>query len=345
MKRCIIFSVICLSFFGLWLGCAPSPAPAPAPPAPAPAPPPAPAPAEVIQIRSLGCFPPVHAAMSFMPELIERINEACEGRVVWKNLGGPEVIPALDQFKALQSGVIEAIFAISGYYTSQVPEAYFLPASRLLPWEERESGLYDLVNELHQEANTFYLGRFQRLGFYVYTVGPFENLEDLNGRAIRSGGTLLPPWLKALGMNIVEIPFPETYTALQRGAVEGVSASAIGMADLGWCEVLRYALDHETLSASNAVVLVNLDVWNKIPTPVQDKITKVFAEAEYDMVADFESMLEVEKQKAQDVGVTFVKLSPEEGKRVVDTGYEECWKYQLSLGSPHYEQLRKLSGN
>jgi len=55
-----------------------------------------------VTIKS-ACFLPInHVVSSFIPPLIDRINKACNGEVEWTLLGGPEVVPGLDQFEAVK---------------------------------------------------------------------------------------------------------------------------------------------------------------------------------------------------------------------------------------------------
>lgn len=326
MKKVIYVLLVVVLLVGLGLSCAP-------------------APDEVIEIDALTFLPINHAIGGFIPPIIDKLNQAGEGKVVWKLIGGPEVITGLDQFNAVSTGVVDAVFNVVGLYTSDVPGAYSTVLSRLKPWEERESGFYDLINELHQEKNTYSLGRWHWMGFYLWTIDPVESFDDLAGLKMRGSGMIWGPWYERLGVTMVEIPAPEAYAALQQGLVDGVGWPAIGILDFGWGEVLKYGLDHEALSNSNALTLVNLDVWNKIPGNIQKKLIKAYAEVERDMVAYFDNLVSQEKQKARDAGITFIKLSPADGKRLVDAAYEGGWAKQKELTPELYDELRRLLGH
>jgi TRAP-type C4-dicarboxylate transport system substrate-binding protein len=294
-----------------------------------------------MEIKSVCFLPKNHAIASFIPTIVERVNAACGGEIVWNHIGGPEVIPGRDQFNAVKTGVVTASFLVAAYYASDVPGAFSTALSKLDPWEERKSGYYDLINDLHKKNNTYYLGRWHKMGFYIWTNSGFKNLSDLRGRKIRASGTLLPPWINGLGMRSVEIPPPDVYTGLQRGLVDGVGWPTIGICDMGWCSVIKYCADHESLSASNALSIINLDTWNKIPSHLQEKIEKVFADSEHDMVAHFNKIISQEMQKAKNKGIQFIKLSDEEGARVREIGYQKGWEYQKKIAPDLYEKIRK----
>jgi len=295
-----------------------------------------------VTIKS-ACFLPInHVVSSFIPPLIDRINKACNGEVEWTLLGGPEVVPGLDQFEAVKRGTLDAGFVVAADHAGRIPEAYAAALSRLEPWEERESGFYDLFNKMHQEQNTYYLGRWHKMGFYIWTNEPAERLAELKGRKIRGGGTLYDPWFENLGITGVQIPYPDVYTALQRGVVDGFAWPMFGASDAGWLEVTKHCVEHEVFSSSDAVILVNQRTWNKIPKPIQETIIKVCAEAEYDMVAHYAKMHDQEKEKALKARVKFIKLPPDEAEQYVNMAYEGGWSFVKKKVDPErLNQLRK----
>ena len=302
-------------------------------------------PSEVITIKTNAFIPMQSGMMGFVPIVIDRLNAACEGQVVWENLGGPEIVTGLDQLNAAKGGTLGGVFTVAGYHTSDLPEAYSSSLSRLKPWEERESGYYDLLNELYQEQNVFYVGRFLRLPQYLQFVKPVENVDDMVGRKMRASGNQLPPWIKKLGMVPVETPPAETYTALERGIVDGMAYPCAGGADTGFYEVIKYVLDHSAYGSQNAFLLVNLDTWNKIPNKMQKTIVDTMAETEHEMVAWYDNFENAERQRIKDLGVTFVKFSAAEGQKVVDAAMDSAWEFQGGMVSPEtVQKLRGLTG-
>jgi len=303
------------------------------------------APTEVIEIKS-ACFLPVsHPVASYVPTIVERVNQACAGELVWTHLGGPEVIPGLDQYEAVMSGSLDASFLVSAYYASQVPEAYCMNLSKISPMEERESGFFDLMVEIHQTANTMYLGRWHvHDGFYIWPNEPVSTLADLKGNKIRGGGICYDPWFEQLGVTGVQIPSPDTYSALQRGVVDGFAWPCLGMVATGWTEVTKNCVDHGVYPWSNAGIIMNLDKWNTIPKGTQNKLLKAIEEMEYDMVPYYQNLCAEERQVAMDAGVTFLKLPAEEAAWYVDVAYEADWAFQRTMSVEHYWDLRNSCG-
>ncbi len=297
---------------------------------------------KAITIKSAAFLPVNHIICSFIPVLIDRINNASKGEIDWKLIGGPEVVAGLDQFEAIKRGTLDAGFLVAADYAGSMPEAYAAALSRLEPWEERKSGFYDLFNKIHQGQNTYYLGRWHKLGFYIWTNKPAEKLADLKGRKIRGGGTLYDPWFEKLGIAGVQIPYGDVYTALQRGVVDGFAWPMYGVSDSGWLEVTKNCIDHEVFSSSDAVVIVNLSTWNKIPKGLRDTIAKVCADAEHDMVSHYAKLLEQERQKALKAGVKLVKLPQDEAKRYVDMAYEGGWSFvEKKVKADRLKEMKK----
>jgi TRAP-type C4-dicarboxylate transport system substrate-binding protein len=296
-----------------------------------------------ITIKS-ACFLPInHVISSFVPVIVEKINAACKGQVDWKILGGPEVVPGLDQFEAVKRGTLGAAFVVAGDYAGHVPEAYSAALSRLEPWEERKSNFYESFKAVHLKQNVYYIGRWHKMGFYIWTNKPVEKMADLKGRKIRGGGTLYDPWFEKLGITGVQIPYPDVYTALQRGVVDGFAWPMFGASDAGWLEVTKNCIDHEVFSSSDGVIIVNKKLWDKIPKKVQGTIEKIIADAEHDMVTHYEKAYEQEKQKALKAGVKFVKLPADEAKKYVDYAYEGGWSFVKKNVSPEqYNRLQKV---
>lgn len=302
-------------------------------------------PAEVIKIETNTFVPPQSKMVGFCPVIIDRLNQVCEGQVIWENLGGPEIVTGLDQFDAVQSGVMGGAFTVAGYYTSDVPAAYATSLSQITPWEERENGFFDLIVKEHEKQGVRPLGRFIKIGQYLQFVKPVASIADMQGKKMRASGNQLPPWLEALGMVPVETPIPETYTALERGIVDGMAFPVIGVTEMGMYEVIKYVVDHPAFAAQNGYLIVNLDLWNKIPKRLQNKIDDTMAELEHEMWTYFDGIRDQERQRVQDQGVTFVKFSPAEGKQVVDAAYNSGWEFQKSIVSPEmYQKLRELTG-
>ena len=93
--------------------------------------------------------------------------------------------------------------------------------------------------------------------------------------------------MKKLGIVPVTIEFGETYTALQRGVVEGFGWPTIGPREWGWLENIKYVIDIPFYARQNTFILMNLDAWNKLPKDAQEKLIDITMKFEPEMKAYF----------------------------------------------------------
>ncbi len=341
MKRVIYVLLAMVLAVGLVLGCA-KPAPAPAP-APAPTPAPAPKPKPVV-LKMVSFQPKTGAPSKTAAYFAEEVNKRAKGELKIDYLGGSEVIPMFDQPKALKTGVIDMMQTPFAFYKSLLPEGSAHHLSPYEAWEEREIGYYDWLMELHKEKmNAYYLGRSgsSTLGFYIWSKIPISRPQDLAGKKVLSSGLHLP-FSKALGMAPVSMPFPEHYTAVERGVVDMAIEKITVVAVFDLYEVVNYVIDHE-FYRGNVTLTVNLDKWNKLPKHLQDLMMDVQFEVEREVMPAYE-------KGASDKGwaevnaygkIEHITFSPEDAKWFYDLANKCQWDQVKKAVSPEaYAKLR-----
>jgi len=77
-------------------------------------------------------------------------------------------------------------------------------------------------------------------GHFHLAKKPVHKLEDLAGLKIRAATPMLTTMVKALGATPVSIPAPDTYTALERGTVDGTIFPWEAISSFKLAEVLKY---------------------------------------------------------------------------------------------------------
>jgi len=298
-----------------------------------------------IVLKMVQVFPAGQPNMFPVRLFIDRVNKRSKGQLRIKLLGGPEVIPTFNQWDALRSGVIDLNFNVAAYYYRKaVPEAMLTWLSKSpSPMAERESGFYDLLNKLHQEAGVYYLGRGQWESFYLWPNKEVATPRDLAGLKMRSG-LIYDAFLKALGAAPVTIPHPEVYTALERGLVDGFCWPMTGVAEYGWLEVTKYGIDHPFYSG-DFLFLANLKSFNRLPKHLQDLLIDVVRDFEPQMVKLYKGVVKEERKKAIKAGVKFVKFSPDDARSYVDLAWQAAYEEAKQTCRPQYfEPLLKMAG-
>ena len=208
---------------------------------------------------------------------IDAVNERGRGVVRIDFLGGPEVIPQRQLFYALRRGVIDMALGGITYYLGMLPEGDAIFAANIDPVEARASGALEALQPYWaKRANSHLIGWMQSgVGISIYLVRPprfnAEGMPDLRGLKIRTSPSNRE-LLYAFGARPVQIALREVYTAMQRGIVDGLAFTSVGLADLGVERFVRYRIDPEVLNLS-ICLQINLDRWNGLSEEARHILT------------------------------------------------------------------------
>ena len=195
----------------------------------------------------------------------DRINEELKGEVRIEYLGASEVVPAFEQFQALQDGVIDLILTATAYYKGSIPVARSGLYSNMSVADRRKSGFYDLMRKIHMEkADIVYLAHVGGPvgGFRLYTKDEPKSPPDFTGMKFRGGG-VYSPLISHYGGTTVLMKPSEAYAALERGVVNGFGWATTGVVDRAFHEVAGYVIDHPFASVDDPI-LVRGEVWRSL---------------------------------------------------------------------------------
>lgn len=274
---------------------------------------------------------------------VDLVKKKSKGELTIKFLGGPEVIPKTEQVQACSDGLIDMVFAVAGEYRQVIPEVAAIHLSPSAPWEDRKNGIYDYWVDLHKKYNLFYLGRWNySMNFVIHLRNKLaKTISDFKGLKISPTGRtdLL---LQSLGAVAVEVGGREIYTAMDRGLLDGYVWSDSGHFG-SWKEVTKYIVDHPFLSAATFTTVMNLKKFNSLPTHLQDALKAAAAEYEPIMADYYAKLRDKERKQMSAAGVKYIKLSPPDAKRIVDSADGFAWKMVKKVVKPEsYGKLRKV---
>ncbi|MEW6265327.1 MAG: TRAP transporter substrate-binding protein DctP [Thermodesulfobacteriota bacterium] len=272
--------------------------------------------------------------------LYERVNKKAKGKMKINYVGGPEAIPPFELIEAVRSGVVDLVEIASSYYVPQAPAVDSLKLSRVSPQQEREKGALDLLRKINAEkVNCYYLGRVNSgVGFQFYTKAPLKTMADFKNLKLRVS-PLYKPFLEALGGTPVMMAHAETYTALERGLVQGFAAGEIGVYEQGWHEHVKNIVEPKFYT-NEQVILINLNSWNKLPKEMQQLLNEVMIEVEKESMQAMESLAKNERILLENAGVKGHKI--EDADKYLDLAYEVGWKTVLEKDPKYGPELKKL---
>jgi TRAP-type C4-dicarboxylate transport system substrate-binding protein len=257
----------------------------------------------------------------------KKVNERAKGELTIEYLGGPEVIPVIDQPMAAKKGVVDIAFTFGG--SPLVPEGNTLFLSRVGNEEEREQGYWDLLGEAHKNVGLYFLGRDRDIHpggyFRIWVNKKVARPQDLVGMKIGGLTPVYVPYLKALGVVPTLLAIPDVYTAVERGVIDGYILGGSLPVSLGLHEVTKYRIEHRYYRP-DVVYVFNLDVWNKLPQHLKDLLTKAQREVEKEIMPIGMKVVEGAWNAELAAGQEIITFSAEDAKWYVETAYQSAWE-------------------
>lgn len=301
--------------------------------------------AETLTLKAVTAWPKTaseYKAFTTFTDLVEQmVAKKYPGELKIQYIGGPEAVKTPDQVQALQRGMVDMVFTTNAYYVSLLPEVDALKLSNFTPSEERASGAWAYMNDLHEKKiGIYYLARLG-LGtkFHLYLKKPIKSA-DLKGLNIRVSPMYLQA-IKGLGGNPVVIPPTEVYAALERNVVDGYCWPAVGIRDWGWQKHTQYVVDPGFYNVPNPL-LINLKTWNQLPPKLRYLLTEAALEAEKKVVALFDDLAKQERPILLNGGIQVITLPPAESEKFLKVAYDEGWKDIIGKSPQIGPKLKEL---
>jgi TRAP-type C4-dicarboxylate transport system substrate-binding protein len=285
--------------------------------------------------------PPASVLVPIAQANLKRISTATNGKLNIKEYGSGSLFGARDGFKGVRTGVGEWGVCYPTY------EGRGMPLSRVweLPFVTPSNPM--AATRIAQElANKYFVPEFKKQGVSwgnyvafqpsdVLSKKPIRKIEDLQGMKIGAQG-FSPEVAKALGVALVNLPYPELYTALQQGIIDAVFWVDAGFVPFKLHEVAKY---HTSLSLNGggAWTCYNTEAVAKLPPDINQIFTRglePFAMQSVKVSGVEFAAKALDAYKA--ANVEMIKLTPAELKRfkdklqpVVDAWADELEKDKL----------------
>ena len=267
--------------------------------------------------------PPASILVPVTQGNIKRIAAASNGKLIIKEYGSGSLFGAKDGFKGVRTGVGEWGVCYPTY------EGRGMPLSRV--WEQpfvTPSNPMVATRVAQELASKYFVPEFKKQGVGwgmhvafqpadVLSKKPIRKLEDLQGLKVGAQG-MAPDVAKALGVALVNLPYPELYTALQQGIIDAVFWVDAGFIPFKLQEVAKY---HTTLglTGGGAWTCTNPEAIAKLPPDLQQLLLRGMEP--FAMQGAKVSGIEF-SAKAQEAykaaGVEMITLPPAELKRFKD---------------------------
>ena len=182
-------------------------------------------------------------------DFIDRVNERGEGMVQLKFIGGPEVTPVPEQFRAVSTGIIDLHYGPNQYLQGQIAESQAFNASNQSAMDLRAAGALAEIDSIYNaKGNMRFLAYFgSGYQFLIYLKDEPKRTAsggvDLSGLKLRGTGTY-KDFFDSLGAVTRTVQVAEVYTSLVSrsrnsyncagSSIRGHSDAAVGGDQAEW---------------------------------------------------------------------------------------------------------------
>lgn len=225
--------------------------------------------ADEYRLRLAHFWPTGSSVDEVIQDWAQTLHEESDGRLTVDIYPAQTLAKAPQSYAATVSGVADITVTAQGYTAGRFPLTQVIELPGIVKTAENAScvlqGLYDeqLISGEYQDTHPLFF--FAHGPGHIHTrEKPVLTPQDLNGLRIRRATTVVGELLTSLGAQPVGMPAPETYTAAQRGVIDGVAFPWQAMKDFRLNEQLSHhtALSLYTLSF---ITTMNPSSYQKLP--------------------------------------------------------------------------------
>jgi len=278
---------------------------------------------------------------------MDKVKAISKGELVIKLLGGPEAIPGPDAPAAAQRGSVDIANSIFIFANALAPGMDAFARAEYSPAELRKNGGLEFIQKLFAKSGIYFLGQSSPSDPQVQTCFYFKKviskIDDIKGLKIAATGGSNRAHIEGLGAICMPIGFPEYFTAMERGVVDGYNVGIPGIQDFGLTPVTGCMLD-ELFSSNGGGWLVNMKKWESLPQNLKDVLTQAAIETEIDGCREWNNIVAKVKKDISAAGVKIVKFSHEESVKFYRNFRDKMGAADLKL-SPSVAELQKFTLN
>jgi TRAP-type C4-dicarboxylate transport system substrate-binding protein len=279
--------------------------------------------AKTIELRFAQPFSPKHTMqiMVFEP-WAEKIEKMTRGKVKVTMFPGGALGKASDHYSLAEKGIADIVYALQDYTPGRFPLTTVFELPFMIPSSEKTSVAMWKTFEKFPEFRREY-SKVKVLALFCHPQGhfntvekPIRSLEDFQGMKIRTASPHVTKALKAFGAVPVTMAVTESYTALERGVVDGTVLPWEGLYVFNQAELLKYSTETDFYTMT-MIVVMNKRRYDSLPKDIKkviDQTTGIVMSREAGRVYD--TMRPVYKKRCVEKGMQTIQLPPEDIKKL-----------------------------
>ena len=266
----------------------------------------------------------------------EQLEKETGGKLKIKAFPGGVLHAARDGFKAVRDGIADVSHCYVGYQPTSFKLYHLTGVAGMFSDSPSATAammeLYPKYFKKEYEAQGVYLLRsYVTPAYNIVSKNPVTKLEDLKGFKLRTTGGIQADLAKAVGSVPVFVSAAESYTAFQRGTVDGVAGHDGAFIIFRTAEPAKHWVDTR-FAAVELGICVNRKFFDGLP---KDLKTHFYNWAQrwnqVDSQLWFEEFAYTARKKMTAMGITMHKIDPAERKRIIDgmKSVEDEWVAKL----------------
>ena len=274
------------------------------------------------------------------------VEKMTYGNLSLEILPSKSVVPHREVMNAVSAGILQGDLNAVAYYAGKDP-AFGIMGDLIAGYDTAEQfqmfcrfgGGREILQKIYDK---FTGGKIHIVGCGPFSkealvsTKPIKTVADFKGIKIRSPEGMAAEVFRKVGASPTAIPFPETFTAVEKGIVDAADASSYtNNASLGFHKVAKYPIFPGIHSMAVLNFTINKQVWDKIGPQGQAALETWYYAAWTDMYRA--SDVEDRKLAAQDAAG---KGTP--GIQIIDWSQTERDKFR-AIAAKVWEDYAKQS--
>lgn len=286
-----------------------------------------------------------HPVILGMERFAELVEKKSGGRLKVQVFPGGTLGSDQANVSALQGGTLEMAAMNSGIFASLVKEFAIYDFPFLFGNPKEADAVVDgpFGQNLHKKLEDKGLVglAYYELGFREITNSkrPIKTLEDIAGLKLR----VIPnpiniDWVKALGANPTPLPFPELYSALEQGAVDGQENPVATIKGAKLYEVQKYMTltNHQYNPQS---VVISKKFWDSLAPADRKVLQEAATESAQYQRTQSRAQLQAGMEDLRKDGMQINELPPAEIAKFRDKMKPVIAKYSATVGEDTVKSL------
>ncbi len=280
--------------------------------------------AKTIELRFAQPFSPKHTMQTMVFEpWAKKIEEMTGGKVKVTMFPGGALGKASDHYSLAEKGIADIAYALQDYTPGRFPLTTVFELPFMIPSAEKTSVAMWKTYEKFPAFRKEY-SKVKVLALFCHPPGhfntvkkPIRTLEDFKGLKFRTASQpSVMDALRIFGAVPVTMEVSDSYSALERGVVDGTVLPWEGLYVFNQAELLKYSTETDFYTTAMMMVM-NKRRYNSLPPDIKkviDQTTGLVLSREAGRVYD--EMRPVYKKRCLEKGMQTIQLPPEDTEKL-----------------------------